>query len=116
MDALQEYLDYCDSIKSLNRKRKRRIHGEAPIAGHHKIPTSQGAYGGSDWEHENVIPMTPSENYKAHLLQMKAYPDDPIVQKKAIEMTAGGILDTPEKFERYVTRLYDKAKMYDSVL
>jgi hypothetical protein len=109
---MEEYLEFCRNIKNLNRQHFTREKGQVPMKGHHIIPKSEGGTGDpDDWTDPNIVPFTPSENYRAHILQLTAYPENKSVLIDVIKMKAG-MFETPEEFEEYVIKLYDKFSIF----
>jgi hypothetical protein len=105
MDKLgTEYLQYCEERKLQRREHFNRAKGAVPLCGHHIDPRGGGEK--DDWDHPNIVPLSPAENFTAHVMRFLADPSEE-EWREIRRMTASGELNTPEKFEAAVIRAYD---------
>ena len=109
-------MDVCMNGKSKNigKDISKRERGEAPVLGHHIDPEAQDRGDSDDWNHPNIAPLTPAENYSAHVLRILSNPTHPKELEELKNMTANGMLDTAEKFEAYIIKLYDQSGKFDN--
>jgi hypothetical protein len=99
------YLHFCDERKDQDREHFNRMRGAVPMCGHHIDPDGGGDK--DDWDHPNIVPLTPSENFTAHMLRFMDNPDSEEEAEEIRRMSDGGRFSTAEQFEEYVIRMYD---------
>jgi len=116
MRLSEEYLEFCRSRKEINRTKDISVRGvgEPPVLGHHIDPSAGGD--SDDWDHPNIAPLTPAENYAAHVMRFLSDPDDPEELAEIRLTTNHGQFDTPEKFERHIVWLYDTYGKFDCLV
>lgn len=63
-------------ISGMRIKKKVEEPGYVYYEGHHVVPKCLGGLGSSkDWNHSNIVPLTPKEHFLAHKLLVEIYPD-----------------------------------------
>lgn len=98
MNYKQNYFDYINYVKSLNRKR-----GKVYYEKHHIIPK---CLGGTN-EKDNLILLTGREHFLAHYLLCKIYPNN-----KKLLFAFAGMKRISKEQKRYInSRLYEKYKL-----
>lgn len=64
-------------VSGMRVKKKAGDSGYTYYEGHHIVPKCLGGLGSSkDWNHSNIVPLTPKEHFLAHKLLLEIYPDN----------------------------------------
>jgi len=77
MNYQRIYDQICQRAKSELEQRKEHKKNEGYYEGHHIVPKCLGGQGhSSNWNHENIVPLTAREHFICHWLLVELYPEN----------------------------------------